>query len=142
MENQIATAEDFNRASAEEQQAEAVLLPKLGKAVLMKRPSPLWFIFRGQLPQSLAASASGAAPPPPIHTAEDAERVARWITDLLKAVMVSPRVSLTPREGEIAPDQISEEDLNFIIRWAVGEVASAEPDGSCARDLAPFRGES
>ena len=56
--NGIASAADFRTAAAASKSPpERVVLPKLGKAVLMRRPAPMWFIFRGRLPQSLAIRA-------------------------------------------------------------------------------------
>lgn len=142
-ENHIATLEDFQAAHELDRRVERVVLPKLGKAVLMRRPSPLWFIFRGHLPQSLAASAfslpsAGDLAP---KTADDLERLAGWVTELLHEVMLQPRVSLSPGPGEIPPDLIADEDLNFIIRWAMGEVTSEGRDDSSAGGLARFRSE-
>lgn len=153
MEHSIASAADFKSAMEQDRRAERVVLPRLGKPVLMRRPPPLWFIFRGQLPQTLAVGAASSAPTtaaalptssnraPAVQTAEDAERVARWLGELLAEVMVEPHVSLSPGPGEIAPEMIAGEDLNFIVRWAVGEVASEELAGSAARDLTAFRGQ-
>jgi hypothetical protein len=141
MENHIATSQDFRTALELDHRIERVVLPKLGKAVLMRRPSPLWFVFRGQLPDTLAiaGTVSRAEAAPAIQTVGDAQAMARWIIDLLSEVMVQPRISLSPGPGEIPPDLIADEDLNFIIRWAVGEVASDASEGSVPRDLMPFR---
>jgi hypothetical protein len=129
--NNIATADDFRSAREGNSKVERVTLPQLGKAVLMRRPSPLWFIFRGQLPQSLAARVSGDTGGS--RAVEDVLRLGRWVSELLIEVMVKPRVSLSPGQDELSPDLFAIEDLNFIIRWAYGEVAA---DGS---DLAAFR---
>lgn len=141
MENHIATAQDFKTALDLDHRVERVVLPKLGKAVLMRRPSPLWFVFRGQLPQTLAvAEAVGRAEGRrSIPTAEEVQALARWVIDLLSEVMVQPRISVTPGPGEIPPDLIGDDDLNFIIRWAVGEVASEGSSPSSACGLAEFR---
>jgi hypothetical protein len=133
IENHVATATDFKSAREADLKVERVVLPQLGKPVLMRRPSPLWFIFRGQLPQSLAARASGEASGP--RAVDDVLRLGRWVSELLAEIMVEPRVSLSPGPDEISPDLLSVEDLNFIIRWAYGEVAA---DGS---DLAAFRSQ-
>ncbi|MGH9397166.1 MAG: hypothetical protein ACRD18_10000 [Terriglobia bacterium] len=140
MENHIATVQDFKSALDLDRRVERVTLPKLRKSVLMRRPSPLWFVFRGQLPQTLAvaAAASSVERPPAVQTAEDAQTLAHWIIDLLSEVMVQPRISLSPGPGEIPPDLIADEDLDFIIRWAVGEVASEGTDNSSVGDLATF----
>ncbi|HEV2499451.1 MAG TPA: hypothetical protein VGY31_07740 [Terriglobia bacterium] len=141
MENHIATSQDFKTAFELDQRVERVMLPKLGKPVLMRRPPPLWFVFRGQLPHTLAIAGaiSKADAVPVVHTPEEAQALAGWIVDLLSEVMVQPRISLSPGPDEIPPDLLADEDLNFIIRWAVGEVACEGSNGSPVRDLAPFR---
>lgn len=141
MENHIATPQDFKTAFEMDQRVERVILPKLGKPVLMRRPSPLWFVFRGQLPVTLAIAGAAAKADsyPATHKPEEAQSLAAWIVDLLSEVMVQPRISLSPGPDEIPPDLLADEDLNFIIRWAVGEVAREGGNGSPARDLAPFR---
>lgn len=133
-ENHIATAADFRAAHEIGRKIERVVLPKLGKAVLMRRPSPGWFIFRGQFPATLAAVATASNPDAAI-SAEQLRQYAKWTCELLDQVMVKPRVSLAPGPEEISPDLLADEDLNFIIRWSMGEVAS---DGS---DLSSFRGK-
>src|SRR5579883_1317386 len=105
--NHLATPQDFKLAQDLDRKVHRVVLPKLGKAVLMRRPSPLWFIFRGQLPASLAAKVA--------HTNASAP--------------------------QIPPDLIPDEDLNFMIRWAMGEVASDGGEASAEGDLARFRGD-
>ncbi len=135
LEAELASPEDFQTCRARAR-VERVALPKLGKAVLMRRPAPLWFVFHHCLPQTLAVRVAGQSPGTPQDPA-DVPKVAQWVTELLAEVMVQPRVSLTPGRDEISPDLIADEDLNYIIRWAVGEVVSEEP--SSVIDLAPFR---
>ena len=137
--NGIATTEDFRQAAAAKAEPERVVLPKLGKAVLLRRPSPMWFVFRGRLPQSLAVRALPEAGCPNLggaNAAEDLLRLADWMVALLEEVFVEPRVSLHPGPGEISPELLDSEDVNFIIRWAYGEVGSEGRD-----DLALFRRE-
>ncbi len=143
MDNHIATTADF-RAAQElgRGQPERVILPKLGKAIIMRRPTPAWFIFRGQFPATLAArplrqggsAASGGDGE--LKDQNDMQRFAGWVVELLDEVMIQPRVSLAPGPGEISPDLIDDEDLTFIIKWSMGVVA---PDG---RGLDEFRSES
>jgi hypothetical protein len=149
-ENHLATPEDFRQAAqAHQAQPERIVLPRLGRAVLMRRPSPMWFVFRGRLPQSLAIRAfpgvAGSSDLAPSldgaagasgNAAEELKLLADWILTLLEEVMVSPRVSLEPRADEISPDLLDAEDVNFIIRWAYGEVGSDARD-----DLVAFRPE-
>ncbi|HKS97518.1 MAG TPA: hypothetical protein VJV74_15495 [Terriglobia bacterium] len=149
-ENHLATPEDFRQAAlAHQNPPERVVLPQLGRAVLLRRPTPMWFVFRGRLPQSLAVRAfPGLAVPGETgsntdravgasgNAVEELTLLADWILTLLEEVMVSPRVSLQPDAGEISPDLLDSEDVNFIIRWAYGEVGSGARD-----DLVPFRAE-
>lgn len=127
----VATAADFRAAQEIERNIERVVLPKLGKAVLMRRPAPSWFIFRGKFPATIAAGVGESREP--TASSEELQQYAKWTCELLDQVMVKPRISLAPGPEEIGPDMISDEDLTFIIRWAIGAVA---PDG---RDLNEFR---
>lgn len=134
-ENHLATVDDFRQAAfATKVEPERVVLPKLGKAVLLRRPTPMWFLFHGQLPTSLAARIQGGQVS--IETPEELKALAEWMVPLLEEVFIEPRLRLRPGPGEISPDLLDIEDANFVIRWAVGEVTSDN------RDLADFRGES
>ncbi len=133
--NHLATPEDFCRAAAASRpEPERVVLPKLGKPVLLRRPTPMWFLFHGQLPTSLAARLQAGQVG--VETVEDLRALAEWMVPLLEEVFVEPRLSLHPGPGEISPDWLHVEDANFVIRWAVGEVADED------RDLASFRGDA
>ncbi|MGH9355057.1 MAG: hypothetical protein ACRD10_02910 [Terriglobia bacterium] len=136
----IATPMDFMESRRSGTCVERVILPKLGKAVLMRRPSPLWFVFHQCLPQTLAVSMESASQAP-VRGADDVTKLAGWIAALLSEVMVRPRVSLSPGPDEVSPEAIADEDLNFIIRWAMGEVVAEDDDSSSVADLAPFRCE-
>ena len=134
----IANSEDF-KALRDARAAERVVLPKLGKAVLLRRPTPMWFLFRGQLPTSLASRFQDG-PSGGINTMEDFQALANWVVPLLSYVFVEPRLSLDPGAGEISPDLLDIEDASFVIRWAVGEIQASGGEGS-VDDLRPFRGE-
>jgi hypothetical protein len=133
--NGLATVEDFKRAAeARESHAERVVLPKLGKAVLLRRPTPVWFVFRGRLPQSLAARVLGQGPTfggERTASAVELTELADWIITILQETLVEPRVSLRPGPGEIPPELLDIEDVNFILRWAYGELGT-EAGGSAA----------
>lgn len=145
LENNIATRKDFEAAHEASRRVERVILPKLGKAVLLRRPAPLWFIFHGALPKSLAVAAiSGkkcSSGPQCAAGPEDLELLARWIVALLGEVVVQPRVSLSPGPDEIPPEAIEDADLQFILRFAMGEVAGDGADSPTAGGLARFRNE-
>ena len=131
--NGIASAQDFQAAAQTRGNPERLMLPKSGLSVLLRRPSPMWFLFRGLLPASLAARLEGGQAR--LESAEDLRVLADWMVPLLSEVFVEPRLCLEPGPNEISPDLLDLEDTTFVIRWAVGEVASE------ARDLAPFRNE-
>jgi hypothetical protein len=149
MENHIARAEDIRKAAqarrAEVQAPERVVLPESGYAVVLRRPTPMWFLFHGYLPMSLAARQQAGAGDTEvrgtIQTAEEFVEFSKWIVDLLSEVFVGPKLSLNPGDGEISPEWLTEEDVNFIIRWAVGEVTAEGSGASGVRDLAEFRGK-
>lgn len=140
-ENGIASAADFRRAAEAEafEGAQRVTLPKSGLTVLLRRPRPVFFaLVKHGLPQSLASRIAEGKGAEAFNemTAEELRELAGFWTEVFESVFVSPRVSLTPGPDEISPNLLAAEDVMFLIRWAVGEVAS---DG---RDLAPFRRES
>jgi hypothetical protein len=130
-ENGIATAEDFRSAAQARGTPEPMILPKSRLKVLLRRPNPMWFLFHGLLPASLAARVEGGQAR--LESVEDLRALAEWIVPLLSEVLVEPRLSLEPEPGSISPDLLDLEDATFVIRWAVGEVASE------AGDLANFR---
>ena len=132
--NGIATAEDFNQAM-EFGPPEKVTLPKLGKPVLLRRPSPMWMLFNGRLPVTMAAKMSQGASEGK-QGLEDMIASAQWMYRLLNKVMVKPRCVMQPEAAEeISPDMIDMDDVVFIMGWASGE----EVDGT--RSLSTFREE-
>jgi hypothetical protein len=98
MDNGIACPEDFKRAAearrTEEQLPERVVLPNSGYAVLLRKPTPMWFLFHGHLPMSLAARQSSAAGHTAgvIQTTEEFVEFSKWMVELLGEVFVSPRL--------------------------------------------------
>jgi hypothetical protein len=139
--NGLATPEDFRRAAAaRESRAERVVLPRLGKAVLLRRPSAVWFMFRGRLPQSLAIRFTAQGPTfgaERTATPSEMAELADWIMTILQETLVEPRLSINPGPGEIPPELLEIEDVNFILQWAYGELGS-EVGGSAA-SLESFR---
>ncbi len=47
-----------------------------------------------------------------------------------------------PGADDISPEWLAEEDVNFIIRWALGEVVGSGSADSSPHDLAQFRGKA
>ncbi len=155
MENPIATSDDFKRRAEADRRnrAERVVLPKSGLAVLLARPSTRWFLFHQRLPMSLAAHAEVGVVHPdksgPLPSAQEARELAEWVVALVQKTVVEPRLSLNPGPEEISPDWLSQEDVDFIIRYAVGEVVAltsgpsptGKGEGGEGGDLVPFRRE-
>ena len=146
--NGIATAADFRRAAEDDafEPPERVVLPRSGLAVILRRPKPVAFtLFAARLPSSLAArvQAGGAGADP--ASVEDLVALSRFWTGVLAQMFVEPKLSLVPGPHEIHPTWIPNEDANFLIRWAVGEISSASlqagPGGEGSVDLAPFCAE-
>jgi hypothetical protein len=131
-ENGVASVKDFQIAAETRGTPERLILPKSGLKVLLRRPNPMWFLYHGLLPASLAARVEGGQAR--IESVEDLRALAQWMVPLLSEVFVEPRLTLEPGPGSISPDLLDLEDATFVIRWAVGEVAS-EAGG----DLATFR---
>lgn len=131
--NHLATAEDFKKLAEKRlEEAERITLPS-GLEVMLRRLPPQWLIFRGKFPGTLAENGS----PSRVHAPDLAEvrEMGDYILQVLGMVMVAPKVALTPKNGEVSPELISDEDLSFILRYGLGEVA---PGGS---DLKTFRGQ-
>lgn len=132
--NGVASVEDFQLAAHARGTPERLTLPKSGLKVVLRRPNPMWFLFHGLLPASLAARVEGGQAR--IESVEDLRALADWMVPLLTEVFVEPRLALEPGPGSISPDLLDLDDATFVIRWAVGEVAS-----ETGSDLASFRDE-
>jgi len=75
----------------------------------------------------------------PAATAQDVADLADWLIAILQETVLEPRISLSPKPGEIPPELLDIEDVNFILRWAYGELRT-EGEGSIA-SLDSFRSE-
>ena len=128
--NGLATVADF-RAMRTFEPAERVRLPHIGKEVMLRRPTMLWFIARARLPLSLLAKIKDKEK---LVTSDTMEAL-QWITDLLVEIMVEPRCSMKPQDGEISPEMIDIEDALFMAAWASGEMLSE------TNSLSGFRSE-
>lgn len=140
----ITTAAEFKqskraRAEKEFEDPAPVVFPS-GKAAVLRRPKPAYFALMGfPLPVSLAARlAAGEIRDVP---APELEEAATRIVKLFQAAFIDPRISLTPGEDEIAPNDIDPEDEKFLFRYLIGEVLQAGGRGQTA-DLGEFRRES
>lgn len=127
--NGFATVDDFRRMR-EFEPTEKVKLPKLGKEVLLRRPTPLWFMMHQRVPVSLSTKVGELPDAKP--TASDVKESAQWFKELLQQTMISPECT-----DEIL-DLIDMEDALFISRWAQGELLGK---GEETKSLDTFRDE-
>jgi hypothetical protein len=133
--NGVTRAEDYAAAPATLEHK--VKLPS-GATFLLRYPR-LSFRFKGlALAQTIGARMQARkedeAVPEAAAAEERAQELAEVYYRILCEVCVSPRVSMTPQEGELHPDRIKALDAFFIARWAGGEI---DAEGV---DLAAFRG--
>lgn len=118
---------------------EQLTLPS-GLKILARRPSPTWLLLQAKVvPTSLAAKLSTGGGIVDAQDAKDFSTLFNLTIDTIMRVIVEPKISLTPGPNEIHPDDISDEDLKWLIGWSVGEKVGTAPS---ADDLDTFRGES
>lgn len=134
---EVASADDFRRlafARADDEfgEPERIVLPGSGLAVMVRRPSALYFSLRGlPLPQSVAAKASEGKSSQ--MTEESLRELAARVVGLFSRAFVSPRLSLNPAADEISPNWLLPDDVAFILKFLMGEVLAG------GQDLASFR---
>jgi len=117
-----------SRKKAEET-SEALILPS-GMEIRARRPSLDQILSWGRLPYGLLRRDGGSRQ----VSDDDVVAMAQSSQNILLACVVSPRVSLNAAgDDEIHPRDICDEDLKFILRWAM-RVREEE-------QLRPFRGE-
>ena len=135
--NGLATADDF-RHMQEFEEPERVRLPKLGKDVMLRRPSLLFFLCRGKVPLSLSQKITGGGKDQQLSW-QEIQDGAKWMFEIIQAVMVQPRCTMNPGPGEISPDMLDMDDAQFIVSWSQGEHIST--GGNEAASLDRFRGK-
>jgi len=143
--NGVASAADFRELAekASWTEAERVVLPGSGLAVMIRRPTVMYFRMRRaawpeallekieQLAASQTPGLTGA--PPALLTGEEALFLVREDVEMLKHAFVAPGLSLTPGPDEISPHWIGAQDTEFLKKYLGGEVLA---DGT---DLDTFR---
>jgi hypothetical protein len=106
-------AAQAKRAAATE--GEPLTLPS-GLSVMARRPDPQQLMIWGYLPLGLASDGLRAETP----SAEERLATLSLMRELLLYCLISPRVSLNPMgDDEISPREIDDEDLRFIVGWAM-----------------------
>ncbi len=137
---QVSTVDDVKRKAEENafELDETVELPS-GLVFQIRRPKPIWWILnRAIVPASLLGKLEGSpidqAPYDP--TPEDLVASANMMTNLIESVVVSPKIRRNPKEDEVSPNYISQDDLMFILKYAGGEVSAQ------GQNLGDFRKQS
>jgi hypothetical protein len=128
-------ATDWKNFVADKAAAKAVevKLPS-GMTIKARRPGPMQLALWGRLPFSLTAVVAGGNGEASRTAQETAAEVSKFLRNLLLHCCVYPRISLDPHgEGEILPTDIDDEDLSFIVQWAMRTEESS--------DLESFRGK-
>ena len=122
--NGLATADDFRRAAENQafEEPRKVVLPHSGWGVLLRRPRPVAFTLMNYgLPASLVLKIQGVDPVTATSAEEKRAAAIIWI-EMFAKMFVKPALSLHPGPDEIHPVWLDDQDKDFLIRWAVGEV--------------------
>jgi len=123
MQNGAAKPEEFKAACQAQRPAERIVLPKSGLPVLARRLSPLRVLMH-----------------PQVSPEADPLGFARLFVATIQEILVSPRLSLAPGPGEIDPNWLPQEDIDFLVRWGMGLVtAEGEDLGELFRKRAAAR---
>lgn len=138
----ISTAEDFQarNAALRTQQAVPFTLPS-GLTLSVYRPSTQWWLRHlGRLPESFARfhfASAGEPSTDPEQSKADMLAFSMWATALLGEMVISPKICLNPKEGEIDPSWIDDTDFAALMAFAGGET-----DAGAGEGLRTFRGGS
>jgi hypothetical protein len=138
MSNTLSTAADFRKKHEAHtaQDAETLVLPS-GLTVRAHRPSPDWWLRHlGRMPQGLAVRVSSQPTEPAMPTSDDMIEFAQYTIAILAEVVVRPKIRNHPGPQDIDPNWITDEDFQFLMQYARGEIAA---DG---QSLGRFRGRA
>ena len=115
-------AQEWRAKGLESAQAEAqpLELPS-GMTILARRPGPAFVANYARLPLTLASKLSEDQPLAVGSTRESSDQpgFAEFLRDLLVYTVVEPGISLTPTPDQVHPRDIPNEDVEFIIGWAL-----------------------
>lgn len=133
--NGVATLEDFRAAHEEQEPVQRIKLPKLGKHVLVRKPSQTWFATNGYLPLALAAVVGSGSPEGAKTLSERVTALrnnAVWMKRVLERTLVEPKCT-----DELL-GVIDIEDAGYIVQFASGVIEVAKEGGE-AQNLESFR---
>ena len=116
-------------AEAAREEATDLLLPS-GMTIRARRPGPALLAAYGGLPMGLALTAASvnADAGEGGGAASQTIEVMDLMRELLLYCVVEPRISMTPGPGQIRPRDVPNQDVDFILYWAMrgSEAASLE----------------
>lgn len=124
-EETLSSAEDFRRVRRE-QASEVLTLPS-GLRVRAYRPSPRWWAEKGRdLPKQGAVSVMTDQPAasPVMEAWEERVKTAQFVYALIEEMVLSPRISLNPKDGEVSCYDVTIQDLNYLIDYGRGEITA------------------
>jgi len=136
--NGIGTAADFKQLAeaAAWTEPERIVLPGSGLAVMIRRPTLMYFrLRRSAWPEGLIEKLEVAAlaKQSPELTTEERLFMIREDVQLIQQAFVQPRMELHPGPDAIDPNWLTAQDSQFIMKFLGGEVLA---DGT---DLEAFR---
>jgi hypothetical protein len=129
--NGAATPEDFERYAREHGEVRELVLPKSGLKVMVRVPNALRTLMIGRelerLPAAPEAEEIKNLSPEALKEAVAAlARRSELLVAALASVMVYPKLSVTPKAGELDPNLLPDEDGQFLLRYSLGAPASKE----------------
>lgn len=142
------SADDFKRMAEASafHTPELVVLPS-GLRMKVQRPKPFWWALqRGHLPQSVVSKALGTVPEGTEMNPEDLVSFSQFTVTLLESMVVEPVIRRNPKEGEVDPNWITDDDLSFLLRYTGGEISAVgasletfrgQPDSAAAGSSSP-----
>ena len=111
-------------------------LPDSGNVALLRRPSVLEMLRKGEIPNPLLDAALQAAQGEPLS---DYGEAAEFLSVMVASAFVEPRCLLDgePGDGEIALEWLADKDRQYVLAWVQEGLAGLAPfrqDGAGARD--------
>ena len=90
-----------------------------GTVIKARRPGLMILAGWGRLPMGLAQAASGNGTSIEKQSDEETVSFAEFLRTMLLYCVVKPAISLRPGNDEIHPHIIPNEDVNYILAWAL-----------------------
>jgi hypothetical protein len=103
-----------------------------GNVVRLRRPQIMGMARRGEIPNPLIPAAiellEGPSKPAAERTGDDTKRSSTFLFWLCQQAFVEPRlVEENAKEGELTYDDLSDDDVEWVLVWANAPAAALEP---------------